>query len=327
MNALVIFFAIIKIKIPYYCYNLGIIPNVLAMYFPYRFFFLLFFTGLLLSSSNAFCQEDKKSERQKKFTRDSIPELDLAPDTLAQTSKKKKKLKKKVFYGIKCKKGFTKTGRRDKQVIETFFYLKKFQQPDPYIKDIYVWDIRERKVIEIDEFKDTDKNKYKILHGPYKKTAGGKIVELGIFYVGTKHARWEKYGKSSILIDKTKYYKGQQKEAEITYYDQDRKKIKEVLPYKYGSLNGTYYYFLENGQVFLHGKYKDDKKIGTWVEYYKDKDKRRKEVKYPADPYVGEQFEPFTYNEWDEKGTPLIRAGKPFEVKKPKKGAKVPRKK
>jgi antitoxin component YwqK of YwqJK toxin-antitoxin module len=283
-----------------------------------RFFPFAIFLSLLCFLTTYICvgQENKKSERQKNFTRDSIPELDLTPDTLEQTSQKKKKVKKRVFYGLKCKKGFTRAGKRQKQVIETFFYLKKPQQPDPYIKDIYVWDIKERKVIEIDELNPADYHKYKILHGPYKKTVGGNTVELGIFYIGTKHARWEKFDKNFVLLDKTRFYKGWQKDAQISYYDAERKKIKEVLPYKFGELNGTYYYFLENGQVFHHGKYKDDKKIGLWVEYYKDKNRRRKEVQYPKGLYIGEQFEPYTLNEWNDKGDPIIKGGKPFDPAK-----------
>jgi antitoxin component YwqK of YwqJK toxin-antitoxin module len=292
------------------------------------FLFLAIILSFLGNESTA--QDDKKSERQKKFTRDSIPELNLTPDTLVQTSRKKKKLKKKVFYGIKTKKGFTKTGRRDKQTIETFFYLKKYQQPDPYIKDIYVWDLKQRKVIEIDEVKESDQNRYKILHGPYKKTVGGNTVELGIFYVGTKHARWEKFGKLGkefVLTDKSKYDKGWQRDAEITYYDNEMKKVKEVKPYKFGALNGTYYYFLENGHVLVHGKYKDDVKIGLWVEYFKDKDRRQKETQYPKDPYTGDQFAPFVLNEWNDKGNPVIKDGKPFDASKARKGPKTNRKK
>ena len=292
--------------------------------------FLLLFLFIALCHTKSIGQDEKKSDRQKKFTRDSIPELDLSPDTLIPSAKKKKKLKKKVFYGIKTRKGFTKAGRRDKQMIETFFYLKKYQQPDPYIKDIYVWDITKRKVIEIDEITPAEQNKFKILHGPYKKTIGKNIIEQGIYYVGTKHARWEKYGKLGkeyVLTDKTKYDKGWQRDAEITYFDNDRKQVKEVRPFKHGELNGTYYLFNEKGQVLIHGKYKDNVKTGLWVEYYKDKDRRQKEIQYPKDPYVGMQFEPFVVNEWSDNGNPIIKDGKPFDASKAKKGPKTNRRK
>ena len=286
--------------------------------------FFIFICGSL-SSQQVFSQDkpDKKKEKSKdpkdkesQLHRDSIPRLDLTPDSTEEVSKKKEKKKKKVFFGLKCRKGFTKTGRRQKLAIETFYYLKEFKLPDPYVKDIYVLDIKTRKIIEVNELQEKDKNKYRILHGPYKRTVGDQVVEQGIFYIGMKHGRWEKYGKNFILMDKTKYHKGWQRDAEMTYYDLDKKKIQEVKPYKYGTLNGTYYHFLENGQILEHGKYKDDVKIGLWIEYYKDKARRRKETQYPRDPYVEDQFEPFVLNEWDDEGNPLIKNGKPFDRSK-----------
>lgn len=295
----------------------GLISNSKLSSSPIKFFILSLLFLLVLN--NSFSQDTNKEQvkeekpKEKQFYRDTIPTLDLSPDTVQETSKKKKKKKKKVFYGLKCKKGFTKKGRRKKQVIETFFYLKEFKLPDPYIKDLYVWELKTRKVIEIDEIKEEDKNKYKILHGPYKRTLGDEIVEQGIFYVGMKHGRWEKFGKNFVLIDKTKYYKGWQRDAEITYHDPEQKKIKEVKPYKYATLNGTYYLFHENGQILEHGKYKDGVKIGLWVEYFENRNKRRKETLHPRDPYIEDQFEPYVLNEWDNDGNPLIRNGKKFQ--------------
>jgi hypothetical protein len=252
----------------------------------------------------------------RNFTRDSVPELQFRRDTTKKESKRKQKIKKRIFYGKKCKKGFTKKGRREKQVLETFWYLKKFELPDPYVKDIYVFDIKERKILEKDEISEKDKMRYRILHGPYKRTVGGEPTEMGIFYVGMKHARWEKFTKGFILTDKTKYYRGWQKDAEITYYDNDRKKIKEVLPYKYKSLQGSYYLFSETGQVLVHGKYQDDQKIGKWVDYFAENGRRKKETIYPKDLYKGEQFAPYVLNEWDDVGNPVIKDGKPFDPTK-----------
>jgi hypothetical protein len=276
---------------------------------------------LAVSGQKASAQDDKKSDRQRSFTRDSIPELDLNRDTTKAETKRKAKAKKRIFYGKKCKKGFTKKGKREKQVIETFWYLKKFELPDAYIKDIYVFDMKDRKILERDEILETDKTRYKILHGPYKRTVGKDPVEMGIFYVGMKHGRWEKFGKGFILLDKVRYYRGWQRDAEITYYDNDKKKIKEVLPYKYKALQGVYYLFAETGQVLVHGKYQDDKKIGMWVEYFAENGRRKKETSYPKDLYKGEQFAPKVMNEWDDNGNPIIKDGKPFDpsqkVKRP----------
>src|SRR5690606_24299056 len=103
--------------------------------------------------------------------------------------------------------------------------------------------------------------------GPYRRMIGGAVVEQGIFYVGTKHGRWEAYSDEktetfndqevsyNILLEKKKYYKGWTKESRVTYYDAARKKVKEVFPYENGKLHGTYYQFLENGQIFIKGRY------------------------------------------------------------------------
>lgn len=272
-------------------------------------------------SIDTHAQDDKKSERQRRFTRDSIPELELNRDTAKPETKRKQKIKKRIFFGKKCKKGFTKKGKKEKQIIETFWYLKKFELPDPYIKDLYVFDTKERKVLERDEILETDKSRFRILHGPYKRTVGGDPVEMGIFYVGMKHGRWEKFGKGFILTDKIRYYRGWQRDAEITYFDNDRKKVKEVLPYKYKSLQGSYYLFSETGQVLVHGKYQDNQKVGKWVEYFTENGRRKKETSYPKDIYKGEQFVPFVINQWDDNGNPIIKEGKPFDPSKKKGGA------
>src|SRR5690606_37251141 len=118
---------------------------------------------------------------------------------------------------------------------------------------------------------------------------------------------WERYGKNNILIDKVKYYKGWPKESEITYFDNERTKVKEVKPLINKQLNGTYCLFNEKGWTLVQGKYIDGIKVGIWVEYFTDKNKRRKETQYPASPYKEEQFEPYVLTEWDEAGNLIVQ--------------------
>ncbi|MFN3402870.1 MAG: toxin-antitoxin system YwqK family antitoxin [Cytophagaceae bacterium] len=238
-----------------------------------------------------------------------MPELLFDKDSIPDKSKKKK-VKKRVFYGMKCRKGFTKVGAGQKVTIETFWTLKKWQDPNPYVKEIYVFDTRKKKVLKLNVINPKDQPFYKILHGPYKRETGGEVVEEGVFYIGTKHARWEQYGKEGILIDKTKYYKGWPKESKITYYDAELTKIKEVKPMEFGKLNGDYYYFNEKGQPMVYGKYIDGIKAGIWVEYYEHVYKRKNETKYPDSPYKDEQFEPYIITAWDDQGNLLIQDGK-----------------
>lgn len=261
------------------------------------------------------------------FVTDTVPDLDLGADSLTIQPQKKKKKKKKVFYGLKCKKGFTRAGYGPKETVETFYYLKEHKDPNPYVPDIYVWDMVAGKVLKINKLDIEAKPHYKVLHGPYKKTVGGDVIETGVFYIGTKHARWEKYAKAktdkvndeeitySVLIDKTKYYKGWPREAKITYYDQERTKVKEVIPYENGVLQGDYYFFLENGQIFEQGEYMEGKKVGLWVEYFKDRYRRRKETQYPKDPHDTET-RPYIKREWDEMNNLIIQDGKKVEIKK-----------
>lgn len=289
------------------------------------YFFFLFF----ILTATAYGQIDIRDP----FITDTVPDLDLAPDSLVAETKKKKKKKKKVFYGLKCKKSFTRNGVGARETVEIFFYLKEHKDPNPYIPDIYVWDMLTGRVLKIDKLDIEKKPNYKVLHGPYKKMVGGEIVETGIFYIGAKHGRWEKYSNQktetfndeeitySTLIDKTKYYKGWPKEAKISYYDAERKKVKEVIPYEHGILQGDYYFFLENGQILEKGEYKEGKKVGVWVEYFKDRNRRMRETEYPKDPHDTET-QPFVKREWDEKGNLIIEDGKKVDPKKSRPGAR-----
>ncbi len=263
---------------------------------------------------------------------DTIPDLSLAPDTTLKKAKKKKKMKRNVFYGRKSRKGYTKEGFEAKQVVELFYVLKKHEEPSGYVDDIYVWDMTKGKVVRVRKEELEKMPKYKILHGPYTKYIAGRMMETGIFYVGTKHGRWEKYkwekkwweqpvSKYSreeflqpILIGKSKYYRGFQKEAKITYYDFERKKVKEVIPSEYGEQTGTYYYFLENGQLLIKGYYGDGKKIGLWIEYFEDRNKRKRETQYPKDQW--EEKEPVIMKEWDAKGNLVIVNGQKQDLSK-----------
>lgn len=277
---------------------------------------------------------------EKKVKSDTVPTLEFE-SKVEEEPKKKKKVKKKVYYGLKCKRGFTRKGVGDREVVESFYFLKSYKEPNPYVKKIYVYDMRKQQIAEVTEIDKKDVQFYKILHGPYKKIQGGSVIEEGIFYIGTKHGRWERYAPSrkevflnseskgqsededekvkkteieySILLDKEKYYRGWPKEAKITFYDGAHSKIKEVLPYEFEKLHGDYYYFKENGDILIQGKYIDGKKAGLWVEFYPNKKQKYRETQYPVSPYHEDQFEPYVLTEWDEKGNLTISKGKAVE--------------
>jgi antitoxin component YwqK of YwqJK toxin-antitoxin module len=223
---------------------------------------------------------------------------------------RKKKQNKRYFLGYKVKRGFIKTGRGSRETIETFSYLDKYEEPNPYAPLKYYYDSKKR-VIHRSGSEEKEPGRYKVLHGPYEKRIDGKVVEEGYYYVGTKHLRWERYrkGDDGILIDKTHFEKGFLRDAKVTYFDSENKKIKEVLPYEYGEAQGTYYRFYENGQVEWIGQYEKGRKVGVWIKHYDFRGRRHYEYQYPESAY-DKRFEPYLIKEYDRHGTLIFEKDK-----------------
>jgi antitoxin component YwqK of YwqJK toxin-antitoxin module len=222
--------------------------------------------------------------------------LDKTEDYVAP---KKKKRKKNVYYGIKTKKGFASKGIGQNEELELFNYLKAYQAPDKYVRDIYWFDFERKQIRRTRTF---DPAKGVLLHGPYIKKRGEIIIEEGIFYVGTKHGRWVKKDKNDILVDKEGYYKGWPKESLVRFYDKERTKIKEILPIEYGKKEGNYYYFFENGSIAMTGEFQLDQRVGKWSEFYANRRGRKKrEIQYRKNPY-DKEFTSYIIKEWNSKG-------------------------
>ena len=256
-------------------------------------------TPLIPEGEEELSEEDVYYEQPIEFTRESPLTLDLKEEEEEEEVElKKKKRKKNVFYGIKTKKRYTKQGYGEKTTLELFHVLKVYQKPDPYIRDVYWLDERQRKIKKGGKF---DEKYGRILHGPYVKRRGAQILEQGIYYLGTKHGRWVKLDKDDILVDKQKYIKGWPKESEITYYDQERTKLKEVIPIEYGEKEGYYYYFFENGLLAVRGEYQFGCKVGRWTENHYNTLQRKKVIQYSKKAY-DEEFEPYTWKEWSRRG-------------------------
>src|SRR6267154_1780924 len=132
--------------------------------------------------------EPRTQEGQFTFDTDKpfkLLELDEKIDDPIVT--KKKKPKRKTFYGIKTKKGFTRKGFGDKMALELFYVLKKKSEKfTGFARDIYWYDYTRREVRKSSTF---DPKKGVLLHGPYKKMIGQVVVEEGIYYKGAKHGR------------------------------------------------------------------------------------------------------------------------------------------
>lgn len=222
-------------------------------------------------------------------------ELDEKTDEPIVT--KKKKPRKKRYYGIKAKKGFTRKGTGTRTTVELFYVLKKHDPAPLYVKDVFWYDYKRREIRKSEKF---DPKKGVLLHGPYRKMLGNVLIEEGIFFKGAKHGRWMRYSRDNILEDKDKYYKGWPKESLVSYYDPERKKVKELIPVDNGDREGNYFKFHDNGTMAVFGSYLHDYRIGEWTEYYPS-GKRKKIILYPSDPFDKTE-KPFVRREWNEGG-------------------------
>lgn len=268
-------------------------------------FWRKFFIGvfLILPGTVLYAQENETEEQR--FTVDTPATLDFQKEE-EPVETKKKKPKKKVFYGIKTKKGFTRKGFGERVTYETFFYLKKPEKPQTFVRDLYWYDYARKEIRKTSTF---DPAKGVLLHGPYEKRQGEIVLQKGIFYKGTKHGRWVSYTRDSVLTDKEKYYRGWPKESLVSYYDpMDRKKMKEMLPIEYGEKEGFYYLFYENGQLAVQGEFHWDQKVGDWTEYYTN-GKRKKIVSFPKEAF-DKDMKPYIKVEWNDKGKEIYRNNK-----------------
>ncbi len=245
-------------------------------------------------------QETEQQDQQ--FTIDTPASLDFKKEEEPEAPKKKK-VKKKVFYGIKTKRGFTRKGNGERVVFETFYYLKNPEKPTSFVRDIYWYDFTRREIRKTEKF---DPRKGVLLHGPYEKRQGEIVLMKGIFYKGTKHGRWMSYGRDSVLTDKEKYFRGWPKESLVSYFDPvQRKRIKEITPIEFGEKEGYYYLFHDNGTIAVQGEYHWDQRVGDWVEYYPN-GKRKKILSYPKEAF-DKNARPYVKSEWNEAGKEIYR--------------------
>lgn len=215
-------------------------------------------------------------------------------------AQRKPKKKKKVFLGERIKKAYVKSGPKGRnQIIEIFYYLKTFQQPNPSAPARYYYNPQKHKI-----FKATAEIEpgMKILHGPYKKLQNNKVLETGFYALGTRHLRWERFDKNGILLAKTHYELGFPRDANITYFGDDRSQIKEVVPYVNGKLEGDYAKFSAEGQREWTGQFENGRRIGEWVNFWGFKNRHRYIFHYADSGYEPEMPEPELVKEYNRNG-------------------------
>lgn len=246
---------------------------------------------------------------KKKNKDDGTPNLELADDkpdadTIPDVEPK---VKKNVYYGVKTKKGFTRNENRTQVIFELFNYLKEPTRVDNYVRQVYYHDMdRNRVVATVGRGQVMNR----VLHGPYKKTINDITVEEGMYFYGTKHETWFYQRTDSTLADKAHFHKGWFRDSEITYYDEvEKKKIKEVIPMRYGKKEGFYYRFFENGNIAVTGRYVFDKKVEVWSEYHNlgEVVRVKKEIQYPGQFYL-KDFKPYVRREWDRNAQLIYTA-------------------
>ncbi|MCH7409081.1 hypothetical protein MM239_06730 [Belliella sp. DSM 111904] len=219
--------------------------------------------------------------------------------------KKKKKEKKNIYFGEKTRKARTKQVLKDQIQYTLFNYTTQDKDPDPYIRDIYWYDSKE-KIIRTKNF---DASKGVLLHGPYEKIIGDITVEKGMFYFGTKHGIWMSFDSKSVLLDKGHYNGGWRKDSRTSYYDANNKVIEKMTPMEYDLMEGNYFHFYENGQVAVVGEYQYGEKVGLWTEYWDTKNTqaiRKREIQYQEKAFT-KNARPYIRAEWDKDGNLIYR--------------------
>lgn len=256
---------------------------------------------LLIACFYSNAQEGESLDDLFKVDYDTPLTLDLEANEeegIEPVKQKKKKVKKNVFFGLKTRKGFTRSGYGNRVLTELFHVLKEFEGPPEYARDFFWFNYKKK---EITNSLRVDKDKAGVLHGPYKKMLGDVVVEEGWYYKGLKHRRWVRFNRFDILQEKKYWWKGWPQESRLAYYDFKKTQLKEVIPVHFEERSGEYWAFHKDGSIAVIGEYKFDHKVGMWREYYNDRRVKR-EVVYPEDPFNFD-FVPYITREWDEKGT------------------------
>jgi antitoxin component YwqK of YwqJK toxin-antitoxin module len=224
-----------------------------------------------------------------------------AKDAEKDAQRKSKKKKKNVFLGEKMKKAFVKSGPKGRnQKIIIFYFLKYPKSLNAYAPAYYYYDTKKRKILKLASVEE-DAAQLKIMHGPYKVMQNNKVLETGYYALGTKHLRWETFDKNGVLLTKTHYEMGFPRDANVSYYGEDRGKINEIVPYVNGKLEGDYAKFFQNGQPEWRGQFENGKRVGTWTKFWGFRSRRRYEYQYGESGYDPEVTEPELVREYSRE--------------------------
>jgi len=214
---------------------------------------------------------------------------------------KKKVLSKDEYDGTKTERRVGSYGTGGRATFEEFNVVKYIEDEavSRYVQEIWWFDPAQSRIVNTPL---KENQRAQICHGPYKKIVNQLIVEEGYFHMGAKDGRWETYDAEGLLLTKNYFDRGFPTGSAISYFDAEKKKIKEVIPYVYGKTTGQYLLFYASGNVAMEGKLDDNVRIGRWREFYEfgTGGRLKKEIRYGKDKF--EVIEPILVQERDEKG-------------------------
>jgi hypothetical protein len=190
----------------------------------------------------------------------------------AKSAKLIKNIKKKIivkdeYEGVKTERRSGQYGNGTRAAFEEINVVKYVEDEavSPYNQEIWWFDPAQSRIVN-SSLKDN--KTAQICHGPFKRYVNQILVEQGYFYMGAKDGRWENYGPEFELENKQYYQRGFTAGSTITYFDSEKKKIKEVIPKVYGKIVGQYLSFFPSGLIKEEGKFDDSVKVGRWREFH-----------------------------------------------------------
>lgn len=256
-----------------------------------------------INTPNGEIKSLEDAKKQIAETRSSFNEKGKKLKADAKKARKKaKEIKEQLFdgktyEGLAVEKQTYRRGTGSRMQYMEFYTLEEFKSPGPYARSVFWYDDRTRRIVEAVA---RDHKTNHLMHGPFKEYRGETLVKEGFYYLGQLDGRWVTYDKDFILQDKNTYERGFLEDSEITYYDSDSSKIKEVIPYQYGHKTGDYYKFHQDGTLAEKGQFDNGAKVGQWVEYYESGNRQKRVTRYPKDYY--DQTEPTVLYEYSESG-------------------------
>lgn len=258
----------------------------------------------------------QESAEWKKESRAFIEELNIkdigVKASIASRKIKKKLVAKDEYANIKTDRRLGQYGSGNRSTVEEINVVKFVEDESlsTYAQEIWWFDPNQSRIVN-SSIKDN--KTAQICHGPFKKIVNNVIIEQGFFYMGTKDGRWETFGPENELETKVYYERGFLAGSIITYHDDAKKKIKQVVPNFYGKTRGNYFSFYPSSNLKEDGKFDDSIRIGRWREYYEfgTGGRLKKEWRYGKDKF--DASEPILMVERDSQGKIIYQNNQKFD--------------